>query len=292
MKKKIIFSFIILMAMSCKSDEYKERIKQLEQSVFKKEIQIKSLKKENSNLFDIEGNLRSNLSENYTKNEDLMFLTESTSWLAVNHKNMLKFFFESTNLEKYNIESALKSSWMFYPSYGSKYPFGGEEFFANHMISKIDRSSESLEKIFTSEVKEVAYSFFNQGNIYKDCGAYAIVKSLLLAYESFYDQKEILDEIYEKASELGKRDESVKQIISSVASKEILNLLSDLNYSEHDDLEESTEESRLVTVYTFWARRYHENNLEFTYSLLQELHQNVTNEALFINDEVVIEENN
>ncbi|QXP58559.1 hypothetical protein [Olleya sp. HaHaR_3_96] len=277
MTKRVFFTFITLIIFSCNSDEYKLKIKQLEQNVSKKEKEIKSLKKSNNVLSSVEESLRIKIANNLVKKEELSFLIKPNSWLSINNKKMLEFFLETTNFKKNDVESAIKNSWMIHPGYGDKYPFANEEFFANHMISKIDRSSESLEKIITPEIKKLIYTVFKQNNLYKDCGAYSMVKSSLLAYESFKDSKDVLSQIYQIASESDINHKTIKSIISSLVTNEILDTLNDLNYSNYPK-KYSTEESRLITIYTFWARRYNENNLEFTHTILQELHQNITNE--------------
>ncbi|QXP58455.1 hypothetical protein [Olleya sp. HaHaR_3_96] len=294
MKKKILLIFIISIALSCNSNKNKEKVEQLEQQLEIQKNKKDSLLQINRSLTIEKKELakkKEDKEENYVKEENIRHLLEEDSWITIDNKKLLSFVFEDLNLEKRDLETAIRTSWIFYPAYG-EYPFWSEDYFANHMISKINRSTESLEKMLTTEIKALAYSIFKQNNLYKNCGAYSIVKSLLLSYEGFKNEKEPLAQIYQIASKSRKQDDAITPIIMSMATKEILDALSDLNYTTYKKYSFTRQETRLVTIYTFWARRYNEGNLEFTYSILKELHQNMTNEDVVINSDQITDDYN
>ncbi|MBO0589951.1 hypothetical protein I2486_00890 [Cellulophaga sp. E16_2] len=290
--KNYIFICTIFILCSCNTKEHKEIILKLETKLEEEKEKTDLLIESNKDLAKEQESLKNRIERintDYVLKENISFLTKTNSWVTVNNKKLVEYFFEKNDFKKFDAESTMKWTWMLYPGY-SKYPFGGEEFFANYiMISRIDKSPQSLAQIITPEIKEVVYSIFKKNNLYKNCGAYSLVKSLLLAYDDFKNEKEPLAQIYKIASESHKNNESIKSIISSMTSKEILDALNDENYTIYTKKNYSTKESRLITIYTFWARRYNENNLEFTHSLLQEIHKNITGENLLTNSDSIID---
>jgi len=290
----MLLIFIISVALSCNSNKDQEKLVQLEQELEIQKNKNDSLLQSNMSLTLEKKELAVNkedLMYNYVKEESISYLLEKDSWITTDNKKLLAFIFEDMNLEKDDLETAIRTSWMFYPAYGEN-PFWSQDYFANYMMAKINRSPESLEKIFTTEIKELAYSVFKQNNLYKNCGAYSIVKSLLLAYEDFKNDKAPLTQIYQLASKSNPDDDAIEAIIRSMATKEILDALSDSNYTTYKKYAFTRQETRLFTIYTFWARRYHEGNLEFAHSILKELHQNITNEDVLANSDQMTDDYN
>jgi len=269
MQKLGLFIFITFTLFSCESKKEKGEITQLERKLNKLESEYNSKKDlvyslcldENEELeFQIEKN-------SSDRDKRLSFLLKDDSWFVVNKENLLKMFIEDVQLKEYDVERGLAMSYMFYPlDIEYRNPLENHYNFTQYLVSKIDRSPESLATFFTPEVKETGYTLLRHNNLYRDSGVYAMVKSLVLAYEGFEYKKEPLSRIYSIASGEGEGDyEDIRSIVSSLAT----------NASEY-----STVKSRLTTIYTFWARRYHEGNLEFTYSLLKEIHRNVAYEEI------------
>lgn len=281
MKKLVTLFAVILTVLSCNSDENKEKINQLRKEIVKQRFLNDSILDKNySWCMEKTERLESEV-QYYSNQEKKMdfFLLKEDSWLTVDNKKLIELFFEDFNLEKFDADSAITFSWLFHPVH-RRQPVDSETNFANYIISKIDRSSESLDTFFTPEIKEFIYAILKQHNIYEESGAYAMVKALLLAYEGFEYEQEPLSRIYNVAVNSSDTD-AIKTIISSMASEEILEALSDENYSSYTSASDySSEEFRLYTIYTFWARRYNEGNLEFTYYFLKDLHNNVANEAM------------
>lgn len=285
MKKVIFFFLLITIVLSCNSKKTEEEISSLEK-------QLVALKKKYNSKSDFDYNfclnknrsLELGIKNNLSRREKrLSFLLKEDSWLAINGEKFLDFLLKEIDIKNYDLERALSNSHIMYPFGEGEDGFAVhyESNFASYMIYRIDRSPESLESFFTPEVKETAYALLRHNNLYKDSGSYAMVKAMILAYNAFEYDKEPLSRIYKIASESYMHDDSIDAIISDIAPAAVIDALKDENYSNYSNASEySTIKRRLTNIYAFWARRHYEGNLDFTYTLLKELHRNVAYEEL------------
>jgi len=281
MAKLVTFFVLFFTILSCNYNNNEEKISQLNEKIVQQKAKNDSILKVNyTSCKDEKGYLESQLKRELNQEKRMdSFLLKKRAILSLDNKKIIDFFFKEINLEEFDADTAIKFSWLIHPAY-RRYAIYSETMFANYMIANIDRTPESLEAFFTPEIKEQIYSLLRRQNLYKDCGAYTTVKALLMAYEGFEYEQERLSSIYQIAKKSKyKNVNEVKAIISSMVSEEVLETLSDENYSTYKEASEnSSVEHRLYTIYTFWARRHQENNIEFTYYFLKELHESIAYE--------------
>ncbi|ADV47521.1 hypothetical protein Celal_0170 [Cellulophaga algicola DSM 14237] len=283
MIKKISVALFILCLLSCQSKATKAEISQLKQEAKNQKILIDSLQNFNQGLIGFQDYFKNERENYYLDKDKLLFLLEGTSWFSLNNKKLLRYFFDDFNLKEYDVFRGIENSSVLYPSSDDVLDiFNSESSFVIHMVSKIDRSPAALEKLCTPELKEMTYSLLKENDLYKASGAYAGVKALLLSYEDVENDKEFLATIHKIATnatnDYEEGNKAFKNAISAKTSDEIRAVLSDENYTTYYENTRSNQDSRLIEVYCFWARRHKEGNMEFTYTFLKELHENVANE--------------
>lgn len=128
-------------------------------------------------------------------------------------------------------------------------------------IATFSRDKKHLEHFFDDETINKIASFFHGNKIYDESGAKSYVEHLLLAYESMeYGDESYLEDLYTIASS----DEQL-------GSGEIEEIIS--------EIDRVGDRGKWFNrfIYSFWARRQHEKNMEITYKLLKKVHQLITN---------------
>ncbi|MFI8606653.1 hypothetical protein ACIGCP_19460 [Cellulophaga baltica] len=296
-KKISIALLIVFVLLSCQSKATKAEIAKLKQETKDQQVLIDSLKNFNQGLIGFQDYFKNERETYYLDKDKLLFLLEGTSWFSLNNRKLVKYFFDDFNLKEYDVYRGIENSSVLYPaSHDVLDIFDSESSFVVHMVSKIDRSPESLEKLCTPELKEMAYSLLRKNNLYKASGAYAAVKGLLLSYEDIKDDKDFLSTIYEIAEnatneyDYEESYEAFQNTISEKTSDEIRAVLSNENYTTYYENTRSTVDSRLINTYCFWARRSKEKNMAFTYSLLKDLHENVAHEMVLDDENLALDE--
>lgn len=272
MKKHIAFLAILIVLISCNNKEaFEKEILRVKDS-----LQEIILEKNNS-ISD----LKNDKFENHLKIEEVDSFINDMSGYFFNKKEIIKYFFKDFNLNKFRVVESILYSDILSPSqteldwYSEK-----KQLFSNFFV-KLDRSPENLKRFLTPEIKRFIFSLLKNNNIYNKSGANLLVKSLLLSYNQLKDNEEQIKEIYRVASEvkgLENMDENspLNNYLKSVVTDNIKELL----IKEYDKIDSSrvTSESysRIRLVYTFWARRYKEGNMSFTYDFFKELDKNLS----------------
>jgi len=139
----------------------------------------------------------------------------------------------------------------------------------------IDRSSESIEKLFSDNDKRFVYSLFLHNDYYKTSGMQCVVEGLLLAHQELEGKEETLDSLYIRAFDRDAYDmyDDAYTMVDNLLTEEMKTVLSDENYNNS----KSEISNREFYVYSFWARRYHEGNSDIIYKIIKEFHEHVKN---------------
>ena len=285
--KVFIFSSLILLTACNNATEnkvdFKKEIIKLEQQLAEKQRNKESLITSNNSFLEEVIIEEKNSEENYISKELVSILSTNDFNYIIDHKKLATYFFDGFHLNDSDVDSALNfNNFLLFPNpnthmYSDKYGF------ASYILSKIDRSPESLSKILTPEVKETAYTLLKNNNLYKKSGSYAMVKAAILMYDDVKNDDYFLSDLYRRASGGNSDYDGYDDTpdFSARASEEIKEVLSQHNYSPYAN-EWSTVNTRLSTLYFFLARRHHEGNLDYTYTLFKELHEELTDESFHI----------
>lgn len=287
MIKRLLTTLIVLLAViSCDTKKQEEEIAQLKKEIKEQKAKNKSAITENKTTLSKRDSLSHSMkSDDYIKREQLSYLVDEDIWLTINFEKILPLAFKEFDLEEYDVDRAIENSYLFQKFYNDNYlrSIGYEPSYARMLLSKIERTPENLDKIFTPALKEAIYTVLRQGNLYKESGAHAIVKALLVEYQVIKNEKHFLNQLYELMLKNDIRydgDNLITNHILPKASNETLHILREENYTTYNNEVRSTPLSRLRLVYGFWARRHREDNMEYVYASLKELHENVSGEEL------------
>ncbi len=279
--KRILFIALVLIT-SCASNEekiaeLKEKVVLVETKLDIQRIENENLKTHRTKLLNRMDSVSKTVDEHYLPKEYLSLVTKRAFHYIFDKKKVIKMFFDDFNLKEYDVERGIANSYYLSPYAGDYEKVDSEYDLFHSIFASVDRSPEALQRLFTEEVKQIIYALFESNDLYEDTGAEAMVEALLLAYEELADDYETLPQIYDLAAKdyLSGYDE-INEIIAYTATDEVREILSDENYTNYDNDVWSEIDSRLFLVYTFWARRYHEENQAVVYSLLKEFHRNVT----------------
>lgn len=292
-KKSLIILITLQIAFSCDYKKNKDEIAQLKIELAELKIQKLNLSERDSELKEEKYRLQQEIWTDYASKEETSYFFGKDSWLTIDYEKMLRYAFRCFNLFESDVEEGYAHSYILAPMSEHPYSLTYQPNYANYMLTKVNRDPENLKKIFTPELKELAYLLLSQDNLYRDCGAYAIVKALLISYQDLKDDKGILPKIIMLAGKYridSDHEGHITNLILPTVNQKVLDALSDENYTTYDNDTWSTLRSRLRLVYGFWARRHSEGNMEYAYTELRELHKNVAGENLFPNPADISEE--
>ena len=152
--------------------------------------------------------------------------------------------------------------------------------YARFVISKINRKAINLSTIFQKN-KSFIFNLLNQGNYYKESGFKLFIKGLIIGYEN--SDKSNLKKIYSLSPSTDDHygyfydEQENYKFANKIASQELKDLFktSPHNKRTNGDLIYDNFGTYASCVYTFWGRRYHENNAEMVYTILKEIDENV-----------------
>ncbi|MFD2909226.1 hypothetical protein ACFSX9_10860 [Flavobacterium ardleyense] len=113
--------------------------------------------------------------------------------------------------------------------------------------------------------------------IYKESGLKNLTELLLQTHYELYDDEKKLDEIYnimtmprDDDRHFGRNDYFID--LKGFFSKKIIkSVQSSANFSTYDSILSDYSKGQVVWLYTFWARRYKENNDEEVFQILNEI---------------------
>ncbi|PKB44050.1 hypothetical protein AX016_2261 [Cellulophaga sp. RHA19] len=285
MIKKIIIALIITLVISCKKTSTNDKIVELEKVIKKEKIRSSTKERQNERLNNTIAGLRDEIAKNKETEESKNSIIAESIDILTDKKQMIQHLFDSFDLDNSDARRGIAVSYFFY-SYNGFSDFETKSEYYSYIVSKIDRSPESLKKIFTPQVKDNIYKLFENNKIYKNSGAEAMLKSSLLIYDDIGENEYILKEIYSMAKEGNniEIDDFISKTVDDSILKELKTILKYENYSTYKKETYLTTdlktEDRLTYLYTFWARRHHEGNADYVYELLKEFHINVTTEQL------------
>jgi hypothetical protein len=147
----------------------------------------------------------------------------------------------------------------------------------NKVDKKIRRNPDAIRNTFDS-YNVLLYTFLSQKNYY-DSSLNEIVNTLISSHDDIYkteNPEESLDKMY-KTMIFGAKKEFPEYYfdnLSPYASENVLNSISknaEMN-SERDNNEVSySAKFSTVWIYSFWARRYKEKNIDVVYEILKEI---------------------
>lgn len=116
-------------------------------------------------------------------------------------------------------------------------------------------------------------SLLKSDGFYERSGMSALAEGLLMAYQEFRKQpfklKELHENLYGGEMTWQERD----RLINSIVTKGMREVLSDDNYGVNSGEFDSS--WREFYVCTFWARRYHEGNIDEVYNLINDIHNRI-----------------
>lgn len=246
------------MFLSCKKD--------LSKQIGKRDslnVKVKSYQEELKNLKKDYAEAENDLSQDEkTKDEGLNKAYFKTfvinTYLAVGKEEFINKSYRLFNLSKSNgIERTLINN--LYSTSCGECP----EKNISSAIATFSRNKKHLEHFFDDETINKIASFFRGNKIYDESGAKSYVEHLLLAYESMeYGDESYLEKLYVIASS---KERLYSDKVEGIMSK----------------IDRVGDRGRWYNrfMYSFWARRYHEKNMEITYKLLKRIHQAIIDQT-------------
>lgn len=266
--RKILGLLLIMLLFSCKKEpaekinEVNNLKKYIKEAKERNEFLITQLKGTKANLVEIKEGTKESMSKAYVNS----FVTNT--FILDGKKDFITRSYYIFNLSESNpIFRSLTNTWPI--SLCTYCP--DKNFLFN--IFTFNRSKKNIQLFFDDETITLIASFFQGNTIYEDSKAQKYVEGLLSAYESFedtyeYDSYSDLEALYNEAVTDGLYTTKAKGIIERLGGTD--------SYAIGDDF-----------IYSFWARRYHEKNMDVTYSVLKKIHQKITNSQTHTQDEEI-----
>lgn len=138
--------------------------------------------------------------------------------------------------------------------------------YLSYLWLHFDRSETNLVTYFSQQNWNFIYSLLYESNVYEDSGLKSLSKALILSYEQIGTNEALLEELYERSLRISTLFDSKYE---ELVSPDVKKLLAE-DYSEDPIINRLT---RYSWVYSFWVRRYHEQNSDAVYLLIQKLDQ-------------------
>ena len=276
--KKIIY-ILLIGIFSCQnpSDNLIEKNKSLIQ-------QNELLKKGNKSVSEMNSKLRK---ENENLKKIIPFVKFSTR--SITSDTLVKTIYKQLVYENKNSTHSKYYQFLYYLSdliNSNKNNFHSDPYIENlikspnshtylHYIWRnIDRTPENIKYLFDQN-KEYAYILLKSGNSYKNSGFEGTIKILLKSHEEISNDEELLKNLNTRSKKIGVLSDTIYR---SLESQEMEKLIS--QFTDSDSV------SYTNWVYSFWARRYNENNSEIVYQIIKEF----DNEMSKYNEEKIDEE--
>lgn len=284
--KKLVFLALSIILISCNKDQGKEA-ELLKEKITELENRLKITDSIKTKLHDRVHFLEYNFAnihdtdiESWLDIEPKIELEDSLSFLY--NKEIFQYAFDMLNPKEYNIQRGFSNTTLFSSEFidhieeegftpglsWGKRPVQQLEYYINLLIYNFSRSADILEDFFKAENKRDVYLLFGNNTLYRDTGIQAMVIAMVEAHQELEDKESLLSDFYRNADNAG------FDYFNNIASNKVKELLSDENYSNYDN-SWSDLDRRVFYVYSFWARRNHEENSEIVYKLLKELHENL-----------------
>lgn len=283
--KKLLFLLIILNSCTEKKDTIEnDRIIALQKSLSKQKAIKNSLINEKNKAIFIIDSMKNNINDNFLNATIFRSFLKPQMSFITNSESLIETIFEDEFIDEPCFSYYFYNGNTMYHE-GSLTVEGNDYSYIDYLWNKYDRSEESIKAYFTKQKMNFIYSLFNSNNAFTDSGLIDLTDALLLAYEETSENESVLNELYLKLVE--DDDGTAKYaIIRNIRSEKMSLLLNNRKYCNNYTVEEDIEAFR---VYSFWARRHHENNKEIVYKLLKDFYKNVhvnkSNENLYEEEE-------
>jgi hypothetical protein len=135
---------------------------------------------------------------------------------------------------------------------------GNYDYYLHYLWKTMDRSPENIRYHFDRN-KAFAYSLLKIGNAYKTSGFENTIKILLLSYEEIGEQKALLADLNERTESLGVLSDTIYKTLESNEMNALISEFRDYEYVSYSPW-----------AYSFWMRRFKENNAETVYEIIKE----------------------
>lgn len=256
MKKASLLLFLFILLTSCKGDQ----IASLKKEIEKLEKETSSQKKEIIKQTDEINFLQKKCSKlQYEK--DANYLPDAyvkgffkNTYLNLGKDKFIKKLYNYFNISKSNnLMRALNGDWANYNNLKDLLELKSNDKDLILGMASFSRQKEHLANFFTDETIANIAAYFKGNTLYQDSKAKLYVQNLLLTYNRFeYGDEELLEKFYS----------------ISWPSEESWELMNELS---RDSDEEMVYED--YYLYSFWARRHHEGNMQVTYRILEKIHR-------------------
>lgn len=130
--------------------------------------------------------------------------------------------------------------------------------YLHYLWSSIDRRDNSLFSLF-ERFKPTAIHLLLSSGMYAESGLERTIKLLKLTYNETHNNTDLLEDLYQRTDSVGVLQDRIYQEIASEKAVELASEFRDYEFVSY-----------LPWAYSFWARRYHEDNIETVYELLVE----------------------
>lgn len=131
------------------------------------------------------------------------------------------------------------------------------------------RESKDIAAFFNDNMCSAIIKSFKYNNIYKASNSHNYIESLLNVYESLEENDYVLlEELYE-LSQHGhyKNEEAVNELLAKLKKND-----TDVYVAEFPEYYRNIS---YFYMYSFWARRQQENNMEIVYAVMKKIHTNI-----------------
>jgi len=284
MKSHLLLFICFSIIVSCTGEKERE-IAERDQKIASLNADIEQLKTKNeteqrnhSEAILRLNSLSESVDKQYVSKNLLESFLDKTFQFVLNKESIVRYLlFEELRIKEVDLSSALWESSVTYKDERNlkEYPIVEKSDLLNYIWSNIDRSPESIKILISEKEKLFIYSLFEDNNLYNASGMESMVKGLLLAYEEFEYDESALEELHTLLySDEDQYEEIYELAEERLPTSEMRDILSDDNYTSYESYSDIT--NRMAYVYKFWARRYHEGNMEVVYELIQEFHHNVS----------------
>lgn len=273
----------------CSCSNYKEKLSALQKELGAKEYEIEKLQSQNLKL-------QTEFEDLQKKQIDYVKLDYLQGFLPNSHvldkKKLAKCVFDCHDLNNSDVNGYnVIDQYCFYTNYDSEYEnssystrYGNtmRNFCFSFLWQTLDRNADNIRDFLSTDDKDYICSLFENNDVYFKSGLYDMAKGLLLAYKQLISDPDLLEEMH---SVLFDGSDTGKLILFDLTSdvhnwsfvdEEMLEVL------ESSGFEESRWGSKVMYMYSFWTRRYHEGNMDVVYDLIKEFHGRLSMKAEYI----------
>ena len=239
-------------------------------------------------VYDLLKKLDSKMEDRYNGNaldfdrEQVISKISSDEFTAFNFDtDVFNFLFDEMEVASKQFEYFIADCSIFIPrteedrvfmsEFDEEYKEDGFKAIINRLYSNFDRSPENIHKILNDNMLNHIAFLFNYKVLVKDQKLYKVLKGLLLTYDEMDDIE--CERLYNILSENSinahiKVSESFKDKTSDKV-KEFVTI--DGYFEPNENNDDYGYGKRTFYLYSFWARRYNENNKEAVYEILKKL---------------------